>query len=191
MSAVARQPAGRRNHPWLMLAAVAVVVAASNLAYDKLLRQPERERAEQVVKEAAQIMQAEQARQQSQAIAQALREERLRQGIFAAAGLRMAVTEYLANEGRLPQALEQLGMPEVAGSPAVESVSLEPGAAIVLRFSPRLDLAGSVTLRPEVNADLGMIGQWHCQSGDFPFIESAVVGCSYTGAPSKADAAAR
>ena len=111
------------------------------------------------------------------AVAEAIDQERLRQGIGSAAVLRAGITEYFAANGVMPGSLDALGY-DAGWTPSnvLESVDIQAGGVIVLRFAPRP--RGEVVLIPDSAADL--IRGWQCESKDFPSIEQ-IADCRFTG----------
>ena len=111
------------------------------------------------------------------AVAEAVDQERLRQGIGSAAVLRAGITEYFAANGVMPGSLDALGY-DAGWTPSnvLESVDIQAGGVIVLRFAPRP--RGEVVLIPDRAADL--IRGWQCESKDFPGIEQ-IADCRFTG----------
>lgn len=111
------------------------------------------------------------------AVAEAVDQERLRQGIGSAAVLRAGITEYFAANGVMPASLDALGY-DAGWTPSnvLESVDIQAGGVIVLRFAPRP--RGEVVLIPDSAADL--IRGWQCESKDFPGIEQ-IADCRFTG----------
>ena len=111
------------------------------------------------------------------AVAEAVDQERLRQGIGSAAVLRAGITEYFAANGVMPTSLDALGY-DAGWTPSnvLESVDIQAGGVIVLRFAPRP--RGEGVLIPDSAADL--IRGWKCESKDFPSIEQ-IADCRFTG----------
>lgn len=111
------------------------------------------------------------------AVAEAVDQERLRQGIGSAAVLRAGITEYFAANGVMPGSLDALGY-DAGWTPSnvLESVDIQAGGVIVLRFASRP--RGEVVLIPDSAADL--IRGWQCESKDFPGIEQ-IADCRFTG----------
>lgn len=149
-------------------------------AYHFLLRQPEREAAMETVREVATAMQAQKEQEQGQAVAQALREERLRQGFLIGSTLRTWIAEYLVTQGRLPESLNELRF-DLPYDHVLQSLDIGPSGAIVMHFLPQLGLDGAVTLTPRVDLNTGMVLDWSCTSADFDFIARALPGCAHTG----------
>ncbi|MDO4706386.1 MAG: pilin [Comamonadaceae bacterium] len=180
MSMPSRPSQSPNLSPWATGAIALAVAIAAIGAYHFLLRQSEREAAMETVREAAAAMQAQKEQEQTQAVAQALREERLRQGFLIAAALRTWIAEYLATQGRLPQSLDELRF-DLPYDHVLQSLEIGPGGAIVMRFLPQLGLDGTVTLTPNANLASGMIRNWDCVSADFDFISRAMPGCIHIG----------
>jgi len=144
-------------------------------------RQKAQEDAVDAVTEYAARRAEEQERKQREerlaAVAEAVDQERLRQGIGSAAVLRAGITEYFAANGVMPASLDALGYDaNWTPSNVLRSVDIQAGGVIVLRFAPRP--RGEVVLIPDSAADL--IRGWRCESKDFPGIEQ-IADCRFTG----------
>ena len=77
----------------------------------------------------------------------------------------------------MPGSLDALGY-DAGWTPSnvLESIDIQAGGVIVLRFAPRP--RGEVVLIPDSAADL--IRGWRCESRDFPDIEQ-IADCRFTG----------
>ena len=144
-------------------------------------RQKAQEDAVDAVTEYAARRAEEQERKQREerlaAVAEAVDQERLRQGIGSAAVLRAGITEYFAANGVMPGSLDALGY-DAGWTPSnvLGSVDIQAGGVIVLRFAPWP--RGEVVLIPDSAADL--IRGWQCESKDLPSIEQ-IADCRFTG----------
>ncbi|MDO5091613.1 MAG: pilin [Cardiobacteriaceae bacterium] len=123
----------------------------------------------------------ERAQSEQAAVAEALRVERVANGIVAAAGLRTDLAIYLAEHGKLPQSLEDLHYPpDWVPYQHLAEVRLRRNGAIELQFREDSGLAGKVRLTPNVQSSTSMIIGWECTSSDFAFIAQAAAECRYT-----------
>ena len=140
-------------------------------------RQKAQEEAVDAVTKQAEAQEQKRREERLAAVAEAVDQERLRQGISSAAVLRAGITEYFAANGVMPGSLDALGY-DAGWTPSnvLESIDIQAGGVIVLRFAPRP--RGEVVLIPDSAADL--IRGWRCESRDFPDIEQ-IADCRFTG----------
>ena len=97
--------------------------------------------------------------------------------IASAAILRTGIAEYFAANGKMPDDLIDLGYDhDWLPSNVLESIDVQTGGVVVLRFAPRP--LREVVLTPDSAA--GSIRGWDCESRDFPGIEQ-IAGCHFTG----------
>ena len=110
-------------------------------------RQKAQEEAVDAVTKQAEAQEQKRREERLAAVAEAVDQERLRQGIGSAAVLRAGITEYFAANGIMPGSLDALGY-DAGWTPSnvLESVDIQAGGVIVLRFAPRP--RGEVVLIP-------------------------------------------
>ncbi|PAT31275.1 pilin [Vandammella animalimorsus] len=176
-----QRPAQARSLPIWAVVLIAVATAALAVAvYDFTIGRPQRDIARNVARETAEHMKQEHQQRLEQAVAQTRRMERLRQVVSSAAGVRVAIAEYLAEHSELPTELRQLSIDtDYTPSNLLASVQLRPGGVIVLQPIAGIDLDGQVLLIPDAVPEQGMIRGWDCTSADFDFIATAIPNCRY------------
>ena len=135
-----------------------LIVALALLAYDRLRMQKNLQAMQDTVRQTTRQIETEHLKKQDaavqQAVTQALRINRLHQGITAAMTLTTAVAEYQAATGELPGQLKQIGHDGIPPQ-------------------------GNVRLAPKLSPDRSFITGWSCTSADIPDIAQAVATCSY------------
>lgn len=160
-----------------------LIVALALLAYDRLRMQKNLQAMQDTVRQTTRQIETEHLKKQDaavqQAVTQALRINRLHQGITAAMALTTAVAEYQAATGELPGQLKQIGHDGIPPSDALAAVALHPGGVIEIEFDPARGAQGRVRLAPKLSPDRSFITGWSCTSADIPDIAQAVATCSY------------
>ena len=160
-----------------------LIVALALLAYDRLRMQKNLRAMQDTVRQTTRQIETEHLKKQDaavqQAVTQALRINRLHQGITAAMTLTTAVAEYQAATGELPGQLKQIGYDGAPPSDALAAVTLHPGGVIEIEFDPARGAQGNVRLAPNLSPDRSFITSWSCTSADIPDIAQAVATCSY------------
>ena len=120
------------------------------------------------------------------AVAKALQLERLAGAIYSAHGLRTDIAVYLAEQGKLPQHLDDLQYPpDWLPNQHLEHIRLRRNGAIELQLRKTSGLDGIVHLTPHIQGEYSMIIGWDCTSADFAFIQQAVPDCQHTRTPEK------
>jgi hypothetical protein len=106
----------------------------------------------------------------------------MRQDFVAAAGIKIAVAEFYANRGKMPQDNAEAGLPapdEYRGQ-TLRSATVNSDGSIDFEFDENSGKDGG---RVRLVADLAhanaMGVQWHCESPDYPDVASAVPNCAY------------
>ena len=159
---------------------VSVISTGIALAlYDFFLERHEQERRQEIIQEINTGIEKKRLEDRRAAVAKAVDQERLRQGIASAGILRAGITEYFAVNGKMPDSLIDLGYDhDWSPSNVLKSIDVQTGGIIVLRFAPQP--FGEVVFIPDSTVD--SIRGWDCESRDFPSIEQ-IADCRFTGIP--------
>lgn len=131
-----------------------IAVAASEISHDKIRQANE------------------------QAVKNAVRNKILFDGFSSASGLRTDITLFLADHGRMPDSLNEIGWEGGVTSVTLSSIRMRVGGILVLSFNPE-KLRGTIILTPQTNIEAGMITDWDCTSPDIDFIAEALPECRY------------
>ena len=151
----------------------AVVQAASDIEQ----RQAEQSRREMAVA-ASEISHDEIRQANEQAVKNAVRNKILFEGISSVSGLRTDIALFLADHGRMPDSLNEIGWEGGVTSVTLSSIRMRVGGILVLSFNPE-KLRGTIILTPQTNIEAGMISDWDCTSPDIDFIAEALPECRY------------
>lgn len=151
----------------------AVAPAASDIEQ----RQAERRRREMAVA-ASEISHDEIRQANEQAAKNAVRNKILFDGFSSASGLRTDIAIFLADHGRMPDSLNEIGWEGGVTSVTLSSIRMRVGGILVLSFNPE-KLRGTIILTPQTNIEAGMIIGWSCTSPDIDFIAEALPECRY------------
>lgn len=110
-----------------------------------------------------------------------VRLHRLNEGIAYSAALRTDIAVFLADHGRLPATLREINIEGVEEHmPAgLDKIEVAEGGRILLHFSAKAGLKGTVILTPDADQGSGTIQNWICTSSDFPSIAEARHECRY------------
>jgi type IV pilus assembly protein PilA len=102
-------------------------------------------------------------------------------GLQAAAGVKVAMTEFFLTEGKWPSSNQEFGLP-AAGSQekGMQSVTVLPGGKIRVANTDVAHKAEFVMLSASVNA-AGQV-TWICTTSNIPDIAQFVSGCAYQAA---------
>ena len=131
-----------------------IAVAASEISHDKIRQANE------------------------QAVKNAVRNKILFDGFSSASGLRTDIAIFLADHGRMPDSLNEIGWEGGVTSVTLSSIRMRVGGILVLSFNPE-KLRGTIILTPQTNIEAGMITDWDCTSPDIDFIAEALPECRY------------
>ena len=151
--------------------------AVAKAASDIEQRQAERSRREIAVA-ASEISQNEIRQANEQAAKNAVRNKILFEGISSVSGLRTDIAIFLADHGRMPDSLNEIGWEGGVTSVTLSSIRMRVGGILVLSFNPE-KLRGTIILTPQTNIEAGMITDWDCASPDIDFIAEALPECRY------------
>ena len=113
-----------------------------------------------------------------QAAKNAVRNKILFEGISSVSGLRTDIAIFLADHGRMPDSLNEIGWEGGVTSVTLSSIRMRVGGILVLSFNPE-KLRGTIILTPQTNIEAGMITDWDCASPDIDFIAEALPECRY------------
>ena len=151
--------------------------AVAKAASDIEQRQAERNRREIAVA-ASETIQNEIRQANEQAAKNAVRNKILFDGFSSASGLRTDIAIFLADHGRMPDSLNEIGWEGGVTSVTLSSIRMRVGGILVLHFNPE-KLRGTIILTPQTNIEAGMITGWDCTSPDIGFIAEALPECRY------------
>ena len=151
--------------------------AVAQAASDIEQRQAERSRREMAVA-ASEIIHDEIRQANEQAVKNAVRNKILFEGISSAGGLRTDIAIFLADHGRMPNSLNEIGWAGGVTSVNLSAIEMRSGGILALRFNPE-KLRGTIILTPQTNIEAGMITGWDCASPDIDFIAEALPECRY------------
>ena len=146
-------------------------------ASDIKQRQTEQSRREMAVA-ASEISHDEIRQANEQAAKNAVRNRILFEGISSVSGLRTDIAIFLADHGRMPDSLNEIGWEGGVTSVTLSSIRMRVGGILVLSFNPE-KLRGTIILTPQTNIEAGMITDWDCTSPDIDFITEALPECRY------------
>ena len=146
-------------------------------ASDIKQRQTEQSRREMAVA-ASEISHDEIRQANEQAAKNAVRNKILFDGFSSASGLRTDIALFLADHGRMPDSLNEIGWEGGVTSVTLSSIRMRVGGILVLSFNPE-KLRGTIILTPQTNIEAGMITDWDCTSPDIDFIAEALPECRY------------
>ena len=146
-------------------------------ASDIKQRQTEQSRREMAVA-ASEISHDEIRQANEQAVKNAVRNRILFEGISSVSGLRTDIAIFLADHGRMPDSLNEIGWEGGVTSVTLSSIRMRVGGILVLSFNPE-KLRGTIILTPQTNIEAGMITGWDCTSPDIDFIAEALPECRY------------
>ena len=150
--------------------------AVAQVASDIEQRQAERRREMAVA--ASEISHDEIRQANEQAAKNAVRNKILFDGFSSASGLRTDIAIFLADHGRMPDSLNEIGWEGGVTSVTLSSIRMRVGGILVLSFNPE-KLRGTIILTPQTNIEAGMITDWDCTSPDIDFIAEALPECRY------------
>ena len=151
--------------------------AVAQAASDIEQRQAEQSRREMAVA-ASEISHDEIRQANEQAVKNAVRNKILFEGISSVSGLRTDIAIFLADHGRMPDSLNEIGWEGGVTSVTLSSIRMRVGGILVLSFNPE-KLRGTIILTPKTNIEAGMITDWDCTSPDIDFIAEALPECRY------------
>ena len=151
--------------------------AVAQAASDIEQRQAEQSRHEIAVA-ASEISHDEIRKANEQAVKNAVRNKILFDGFSSASGLRTDIAIFLADHGRMPDSLNEIGWEGGVTSVTLSSIRMRVGGILVLSFNPE-KLRGTIILTPQTNIEAGMITDWDCTSPDIDFIAEALPECRY------------
>ena len=151
--------------------------AVAQAASDIEQRQAERSRREIAVA-ASDIIHDEIKQANEQAVKNAVRNKILFDGVSSASGLRTDIAIFLADHGRMPNSLNEIGWAGGVTSVNLSAIEMRQGGILALRFNPE-KLRGTIILTPQTNIEAGMITGWDCTSPDIDFIAEALPECRY------------
>ena len=151
--------------------------AVAQAASDIEQRQAERSRREIAVA-ASEIIHDEIKQANEQAVKNAVRNKILFEGISSAGGLRTDIALFLADHGRMPNSLNEIGWAGGVTSVNLSAIEMRSGGILALHFNPE-KLRGTIILTPQTNIEAGMITGWDCTSPDIDFIAEALPECRY------------
>ena len=151
----------------------AVAQAASDI------EQPQAEQSRhEIAVAASEISHDEIRKANEQAVKNAVRNKILFDGFSSASGLRTDIAIFLADHGRMPDSLNEIGWEGGVTSVTLSSIRMRVGGILVLSFNPE-KLRGTIILTPQTNIEAGMITDWDCTSPDIDFIAEALPECRY------------
>ena len=113
-----------------------------------------------------------------QAVKNAVRNKILFEGISSAGGLRTDIALFLADHGRMPNSLNEIGWAGGVTSVNLSAIEMRSGGILALHFNPE-KLRGTIILTPQTNMEALMIIGWSCTSPDIDFIAEALPECRY------------
>lgn len=151
--------------------------AVAQAASDIEQRQAERSRREIAVA-ASEIIHDEIRQANEQAVKNAVRNKILFEGISSAGGLRTDIAIFLADHGRMPNSLNEIGWAGGVTSVNLSAIEMRSGGILALHFNPE-KLRGTIILTPQTNMEALMIIGWSCTSPDIDFIAEALPECRY------------
>ena len=151
--------------------------AVAQAASDIEQRQTEQSHHEMAVA-ASEISHDEIRQANEQAAKNAVRNRILFDGVSSAGGLRTDIALFLADHGRMPDSLNEIGWAGGVTSVNLSAIEMWSGGILVLRFNPE-KLRGTIILTPQTNIEAGMITGWDCTSPDIDFIAEALPECRY------------
>ena len=151
--------------------------AVTKAASDIEQRQAERSRREMAVA-ASETIQNEIRQANEQAAKNAVRNKILFDGVSSVSGLRTDIALFLADHGRMPDSLNEIGWEGGVTSVTLSSIRMRVGGILVLSFNPE-KLRGTIILTPQTNMEALMIIGWSCTSPDIDFIAEALPECRY------------
>lgn len=151
--------------------------AVAQAASDIEQRQAEQSRREMAVA-ASEISHDEIRQANEQAVKNAVRNKILFDGFSSASGLRTDIALFLADHGRMPDSLNEIGWEGGVTSVTLSSIRMRVGGILVLSFNPE-KLRGTIILTPQTNMEALMIIGWSCTSPDIDFITEALPECRY------------
>ena len=140
-------------------------------------RQAEQSRHEIAVA-ASEIIHNEIRQANEQAVKNAVRNKILFEGISSAGGLRTDIAIFLADHGRMPNSLNEIGWAGGVTSVNLSAIEMRSGGILALHFNPE-KLRGTIILTPQTNMEALMIIGWSCTSPDIDFIAEALPECRY------------
>ena len=146
-------------------------------ASDIKQRQTEQSRREMAVA-ASEISHDEIRQANEQAVKNVVRNKILFDGFSSVSGLRTDIAIFLADHGRMPDSLNEIGWEGGVTSVTLSSIRMRVGGILVLSFNPE-KLRGTIILTPQTNIEAGMITDWDCTSPDIDFIAEALPECRY------------
>ena len=151
--------------------------AVAQAASDIEQRQAEQSR-HKIAVAASEIIHDEIRQANEQAAKNAVRNRILFEGISSVSGLRTDIAIFLADHGRMPDSLNEIGWEGGVTSVTLSSIRRRVGGILVLSFNPE-KLRGTIILTPQTNIEAGMITDWDCTSPDIDFIAEALPECRY------------
>ena len=151
--------------------------AVAQAASDIEQRQAEQSRREMAVA-ASEISHDEIRQANEQAVKNAVRNKILFEGFSSVSGLRTDIAIFLADHGRMPDSLNEIGWAGGVTSVTLSSIRMRVGGILALHFNPE-KLRGTIILTPQTNIEAGMITGWDCTSPDIDFIAEALPECRY------------
>ena len=151
--------------------------AVAQAASDIEQRQAERSRRE-IAAAASEIIHNEIRQANEQAVKNAVRNKILFEGISSAGGLRTDIAIFLADHGRMPNSLNEIGWAGGVTSVNLSAIEMRSGGILALHFNPE-KLRGTIILTPQTNMEALMIIGWSCTSPDIDFIAEALPECRY------------
>ena len=151
--------------------------AVAQAASDIEQRQTEQSHREMAVA-ASEISHDEIRKANEQAAKNAVRNKILFEGISSVSGLRTDIAIFLADHGRMPDSLNEIGWEGGVTSVTLSSIRMRVGGILVLSFNPE-KLRGTIILTPQTNIEARMITGWDCTSPDIDFIAEALPECRY------------
>ena len=107
-----------------------------------------------------------------------MRNKILFEGISSAGGLRTDIAIFLADHGRMPNSLNEIGWAGGVTSVNLSAIEMRSGGILALHFNPE-KLRGTIILTPQTNMEALMIIGWSCTSPDIDFIAEALPECRY------------
>lgn len=105
--------------------------------------------------------------------------------VSAVSSARVAVTEFYMNNGRMPTANNEAGLPaaETYKGQSLVSLQVSDGGTILLTFDSASGVeGGTIEWLPDLTGIESMGMQWHCQTHDYAQIVRALPSCNYVGA---------
>ena len=151
--------------------------AVAQVASDIEQRQAEQSHREMAVA-ASEISHDEIRQANEQAAKNAVRNKILFDGISSVSGLRTDIALFLADHGRMPNSLNEIGWAGGVTSVNLSAIEMRSGGILALHFNPE-KLRGTIILTPQTNMEALMIIGWSCTSPDIDFIAEALPECRY------------